>query len=99
MQDFLATESDRQTSEGTFTKKGTATMSRTTLEVPGWYIEFQTALLRQAPRPGEIDQVTAEGWFNNQKALKRNLASCLLPPNTDQFNLIRKSNIIATYKA
>ena len=40
--------------------------------VPGWYVEFQTALLRQAPRPGEIDQVTAEGWNNNQKSLKRN---------------------------
>ena len=79
MQDFLATESDRQISEGTFTKKGTATMSRTTLEVPGWYIEFQAALLRQAPRPEEIDQVTAEGWVNNQKSLKNNLAGCLIP--------------------
>src|SRR3989338_8684179 len=81
MQDFLATESDRQISEGTFTKKGTATMSRTTLGVPGWYIEFQAALLRQAPRPGEIDQVTAEGWTSNQKGLKNKLAGCLLPPS------------------
>ena len=48
--------------------------------VPGWYVEFQTALLRQAPRPGEIDQVTAEGWNNNQKSLKKKLADCLVPP-------------------
>src|SRR3989338_9188700 len=55
-------------------------ISRTTLEVPGWYIEFQAALLRQAPRPEEIDQVTAEGWVNNQKSLKNNLAGCLIYP-------------------
>ena len=56
-------------------------MSSTALsEIPGWYIEFQAALLRQAPRPGEIDQVTAEGWAGNQKGLKKNLAGCLLPP-------------------
>lgn len=54
-------------------------MSSTALEIPGWYIEFQTALLRQAPRPGEIDQMTAEGWTSNQKGLKKNLANCLLP--------------------
>lgn len=54
-------------------------MSTALNEVPGWYIEFQAALLRQAPRPGEIDQMTAEGWTNNQKGLKKNLANCLLP--------------------
>ncbi len=54
-------------------------MSTTVSEFPGWYIEFQAALLRQAPRPSEIDQTTAEGWTSNQKALKKNLASCLLP--------------------
>lgn len=51
----------------------------TALKIPGWYIEFQAALLRQAPRPDEIDQVTAEGWTSNQKGLKKNLAGCLLP--------------------
>jgi hypothetical protein len=64
--------------------KGTATMSSTASEntekIPGWYIEFLAALLRQAPRPGDIDQVIAEGWTNNQGGLKKNLASCLLPP-------------------
>ena len=54
-------------------------MSTTLNEVPGWYIEFQAALLRQAPRPGEIDQMTAEGWTKSQKGLKKNLANCLLP--------------------
>lgn len=54
-------------------------MSTALNEVPGWYIEFQAALLRQAPRPGEIDQTTAEGWTSNQKGLKKNLANCLLP--------------------
>lgn len=54
-------------------------MSTVLNEVPGWYIEFQAALLRQAPRPGEIDQMTAEGWTSNQKGLKKNLANCLLP--------------------
>ena len=49
------------------------------MKIPGWYIEFQAALLRQAPRPDEIDQVTAEGWTSNQKGLKKNLAGCLLP--------------------
>ena len=54
-------------------------MSTALNEVPGWYIEFQAALLRQAPRPGEIDQMTAEGWTSNQEGLKKNLANCLLP--------------------
>ena len=48
-------------------------------QTPGWYIEFQAALLRQAPRPGEIDQTTAEGWIGNQLGLKKNLFSCLVP--------------------
>jgi hypothetical protein len=67
--------------------KGTATMSSTASEntekVPGWYIEFQAAVLQQLPRlgnsEGQIDQVTAQGWSKNQKALKKNLADCLLP--------------------
>lgn len=49
------------------------------VEIPGWYIELQTAVLRQLPRPSEINQEIAEGWINNQKGLKKNLASCLLP--------------------
>lgn len=48
--------------------------------VPGWYINFQAAVLKQLPRPGEIDQEIAEGWSNNQASLRKNLADCLLPP-------------------
>ena len=50
------------------------------IEVPGWYINSQAAVIKQLPRPGEIDQDTAEGWDNNQASLKKNLTSCLLPP-------------------
>ncbi len=50
--------------------------SKTTL-FPGWYVKFQTAVLEQLPRPGEIDQKMAKWWFNNQKVLKRNLDSLL----------------------
>jgi hypothetical protein len=55
-------------------------MSRTAsnAEVPGWYIEFQANVLRQLPRPGEIDATTAMGWNQNQKALKRFLAQALM---------------------
>jgi len=51
-------------------------------EIPGWYVEFLAALLRQAPRPGDIDQFIAEGWTQNQASLKKNLAECLVPPAT-----------------
>lgn len=57
-------------------------MSRTpsSESVPGWYIEFQAALLKQAPRPGEIDQYVAVGWTRHQKSLKKHLSECLVPP-------------------
>ena len=55
----------------------------TALKIPSWYIEFLAALLRQAPQLEEIDQVTAEGWINNQKSLKNKLTGCLIyPPMT-----------------
>jgi hypothetical protein len=57
-------------------------MSTALNEIPGWYIEFQAALLRQAPRPSEIDQTTAEGWISNQRGLKKKLAKSLLPQPT-----------------
>lgn len=47
--------------------------------VPGWYMNFLAAIIKQLPRPGQIDQVTAEGWENNQNALKKSLSECLLP--------------------
>ena len=72
-------------------------MSRTTLEVPGWYIEFQAALLRQAPRPGEIDQIVAEGWINNQQSLKKNLAGCLIPPHVTVITKSPESNSLLKF--
>lgn len=51
-----------------------------TEEIPGWYIEFQTAVLRQLPRPGQIDKSIAQGWTDNQKSLRDNLSECLVPP-------------------
>lgn len=48
-------------------------------QVPGWYITFQTAVLMQLPRPGQIDQNTAEVWSGNQGALKGVLTDALLP--------------------
>jgi hypothetical protein len=43
-------------------------------QVPGWYIQFQAALLQSAPRPGEISKETAVAWSNGQAALKQQLA-------------------------
>jgi hypothetical protein len=54
--------------------------NETAFEFPAWYLEFQTAVLKQLPRPGDIDQTTALGWERNQNALKKNLAEVLLPP-------------------
>lgn len=54
--------------------------NETPFEEFAWYINFQAAVLKQLPRPDEIDQATALGWERNQKALKKNLAEVLLPP-------------------
>ena len=51
----------------------------TASSIPGWYIEFQANVLRQLPRPGQIDQAIAEGWNSNQNAMKKVLADALLP--------------------
>ena len=67
----------------------------TALKIPGWYIEFQTALLRQAPRPGEIDQITAEGWVNNQKSLKNKLVGCLLPSSKPTPSILELVSTVA----
>jgi hypothetical protein len=62
---------------------GTAIMKNdgTASSIPGWYIELQANVLRQLPRPGQIDQAIAEGWNSNQKTLKKVLADALLPGN------------------
>jgi len=68
-------------------------MGGTTLisEVPGWWVKFLTAVTEQLPRPGEgfgkIDQTTAEKWSKGQKALKKVLATTLLPEESEKFAL------------
>ncbi len=46
----------------------------------GSWVEFASAVVRQLPRPEEMDATTCEGWSKNQEALKRILAEALLPP-------------------
>lgn len=78
-------------------------MSTALREIPGWYIEFQAALLRQAPRPGEIDQKTAEKWTGGQIRLKESLANCLLSETSVEparpeplLHLVESLNVPAT---
>ncbi|MFA6495353.1 MAG: hypothetical protein WCV87_03295 [Candidatus Paceibacterota bacterium] len=46
----------------------------------GWYIQFQTDVLSQLPRPGQISEEIARGWHDNREALKNTLRKSLLPP-------------------
>ncbi|MES3031525.1 MAG: hypothetical protein V4697_03910 [Patescibacteria group bacterium] len=57
-----------------------STASKNT-EVPGWYIEFLSALVRQAPRPGELSRNTAQSWVINQERLKSVLRDRLCDHN------------------
>jgi len=53
-------------------------MSRTpSPNFPGWYITFQTAILHQLPRPGEISKKQAEWLSKNQGELKKILENVL----------------------
>lgn len=52
-----------------------------TPSVPGWYITFQTDVLSQLPRPGQIDYETASGWHGNREALNGTLHAALCPPS------------------
>jgi hypothetical protein len=49
-------------------------------EMPGWYIQLQTDVLLQLPRPGEISEKIALGWHDNRGAMKKALREALLPP-------------------
>lgn len=73
------------------------------VEVPGWYINFQAAVIKQLPRPGEITQSMAEGWTNKQDMLKEALQVRLCPPEvrstapaepTEKFALLVDLGII-----
>jgi len=61
---------------------------------PGWYVEFQANVLRQLPRPGEIDQKTAESLGKNQGGLKKKLFGSLIGDvQSDRFELIKTVEI------
>jgi len=45
--------------------------------VQGWFMEFVGAVIRQLPR--DINPTTADGWINNQDALKKALREVLSP--------------------
>jgi len=40
-------------------------------EFPGWYVNFQVAVLQQLPRPGKIIKEVAEAFGKDQRFLKR----------------------------
>ncbi|MBM3256065.1 MAG: hypothetical protein FJZ04_01165 [Candidatus Moranbacteria bacterium] len=54
------------------TENGTASQ-----QVPGWYVEFQLAVLRALPR--DISQEIADGWRENGKALAKAFREVLFP--------------------
>jgi hypothetical protein len=57
----------------------------TEVEILPWYIQFQTDVLSQLPRPGEISQDIAAGWHDNRGAMKKALYETLLPPKTNSL--------------
>jgi len=62
-----------------------------TASIPGWSMEFAANVVRQLPR--DMDEITAQGWNNNQKALKEALAKALLPTglvSDPRFELLNK---------
>ena len=46
----------------------------------GSWVEFVASVVRQLPRPEEMDATTCEGWSKNQESLKKTLVDALLPP-------------------
>lgn len=47
---------------------------------PAWWLNFLTAVIKNLPQPGEIDQATAERWEKEDSSgLKKALAYALLP--------------------
>lgn len=65
----------------------------TTSNFPGWWTPFLAAIITQAPRPGQIDQDTAEWWVKNQGILKKVLACtlCSVGNNSELFDALDKA--------
>lgn len=52
---------------------------------PGWYVELQANILRQLPRPNQIDLETVRELNENQGKLKKLLAEVLLSESPDDY--------------
>jgi len=59
---------------------------------PGWYIKFQSSIIRQLPRPGLLDQSTAMDWIKNQESLKKTLEA-LIHPDLRKFEFVYAFNL------
>jgi len=51
-------------------------------EFPGWYVQFQTDVLLQLPRPGELSERVADRLHNNRGQMKKALRTALCPAVT-----------------
>ncbi|MGD1003049.1 MAG: hypothetical protein ABR884_00540 [Minisyncoccia bacterium] len=49
---------------------------------PGWYIQLQTDVLLQLPRPDELSERVADRLHNNRGLMKKALRAALCPPVT-----------------
>ncbi|HEY4503854.1 MAG TPA: hypothetical protein VJJ28_01990 [Candidatus Paceibacterota bacterium] len=63
-------------------------MNGTPSEIPGWYINFMAAVIKQLPRPDELDEATADSWEKNQGNLKTALALALLPSPNEEIQVV-----------
>jgi hypothetical protein len=62
-------------------------------DISGAYIQFQTAVLRNLPRPHQIDATTREGWIKNGQALQVALERALTPTADTLFREIRSVTV------
>jgi hypothetical protein len=57
--------------------------SKTASSIPGWYVEFQTNVLKNLPRPPLLSQQMAEEWNKNGANLKRSLTDLIIPQDKE----------------
>lgn len=67
-----------------------------TAPFPGWWVEFAANVLRQLPRPGELEQTTAEDWSRNQESLKTKLREVLVAPSSPFLEGMGTVTVLAT---
>jgi hypothetical protein len=51
-------------------------------DFPGWYVQFQTDVLLQLPRPDELSKCVADRLHNNRGLMKKSLRAALCPTAT-----------------